>query len=385
MSKPASVIEIILDIDPLIKKFVYCGARLYGSCITKAVECENQGLSLDDARIVMKKHLENSDVDIHIYLPTIKKVSTKKVSAWLESVTNITNIELKDFCHYGELYADHYHIHHNNILFDISVTKKRNSLDSADSRFSMENLIVWNRKGVWSDNFDDTELYLDLLFEHKNCPTVDIAKEHIANKLLILVETKRARKYTNYPEKFIGRTLRRLPEWTISKDIITNRLLVSHATRSIDKLKEDPEFYKLYCELITQFEMYNWYTKYNLHYKQEKLLAIHDPARLNDIQNGYYVNMDKNLYKELGYNRDLYVEVDDTEEVWHFLFEKEICLGMIRNGGPIYFRADNGDPRNGTDHGLYFYRVIGNGKMEQIRIYDMHTDEIKMSITLDNE
>lgn len=88
---------------------------------------------------------------------------------------------------------------------------------------------------------------------------------------------------------------------------------------------------------------------------------------------------DDNLWNRLDKKFNLNVKVGDTYEKWRFLFSKKICVGLRRNKGPIYFRADNGDPRNGTSEGLYFYRVIDGEQMEKIRVYDGHAGQIRSS------
>ena len=89
--------------------------------------------------------------------------------------------------------------------------------------------------------------------------------------------------------------------------------------------------------------------------------------------------IDHKIINRIDRKNNLSVTVGDKGEIWRFMIVKDTCFGIRRDKGPLYFRADNNDPRNSTFPGVYFYRVLEDDKMERIRVYNGMQGDIRIS------
>lgn len=70
------------------------------------------------------------------------------------------------------------------------------------------------------------------------------------------------------------------------------------------------------------------------------------------------------------------------EEEWHFRFVDERCVLLYR-GSNVYHRSPDNDPREDGVPGAFFYRALGGGKIERIRVYDCLRGEIRENTVAD--
>jgi len=67
-----------------------------------------------------------------------------------------------------------------------------------------------------------------------------------------------------------------------------------------------------------------------------------------------------------------------VSERWRFIFTKNgYCAYLLKDSDSMYVRAMDGDPRNGSASGTFFYRMTGADTMEKIRVYNGYVGETR--------
>ena len=223
------IIDTIRNIHPSIDSLLNLGGIVFGGIITRAIEGYVQNL----ADITLKQYILDylkpnedgifeHDIDVSFYSDKIKlSDDAYNIVAEIFGVEHVElrneNYDLGEFARYI-CYAD-------NIKFDITFIDNVERTYNFNPRFSVENLLIEKKP----KKIKKPENYaLSLFYEHVNCKSVDEVFDHIAEKILIIVEPSTIRTaYSCSPVRFIWRVAKKyfFGKSKLSEDYYTKRII----------------------------------------------------------------------------------------------------------------------------------------------------------------
>lgn len=239
------IIDVIRSLHPHVNTLLTMGGIVFGGVITRTIDGfgknhrkQNLKSTIEDLKQYVLDYLCSNEHDIDIAFYSDKIDHYGEAYNMVAEIFGVENIETRngdydmgEFARYI-CYAFCSNELKTPIRFDITFIDKVEKTYNFNPRFSIENLYIEEVLGIGK---------LHLFYEHPNCKSVDEAFEHVAEKILIIVEPpKSENEYTCSPVKFI---------WRVAKKYFSGLL----------KLSEDFYTKRVIAERIQSCLSQNWY------------------------------------------------------------------------------------------------------------------------------